>query len=65
MAYDAGRGVYVLYGGFDADGGLLGDTWEWDGEWRCVAGCDQLPGPRVTRRRLSAVCRRLVGHEVM
>ena len=39
MGYHARRGVYVLYGGFDADGGLFGDTWEWDGEWRCVSGC--------------------------
>lgn len=40
LGYDAGRGVYVLHGGFDADGGLLADTWEWDGDWRCVAGCE-------------------------
>jgi hypothetical protein len=39
FGYDAARGVYVLYGGFDADGGLLGDTWEWDQGWSCVAGC--------------------------
>jgi hypothetical protein len=31
--------VFVLFGGFDASGALLGDTWEWDGAWRCVAGC--------------------------
>lgn len=31
MAYDAGRGVVVLFGGIGQDG-TLGDTWEWDGE---------------------------------
>ena len=32
LAYDAGRGVTVLFGGFN--GGFLGDTWEWDGtDW--------------------------------
>ncbi len=32
MAYDRDRGVVVLFGGRDRDGGgLLGDTWEWDG----------------------------------
>ena len=39
LGYDEGRGVYVLYGGFDAEGDVLSDTWEWDGTWRCVAGC--------------------------
>jgi hypothetical protein len=39
MAYDPQRDAFVLYGGFDADGGLLGDTWEWDGGWSCLAGC--------------------------
>lgn len=29
MAYDAGRGVTVLFGG--DDGSRLNDTWEWDG----------------------------------
>ena len=34
MAYDAGRGVTVLYGGITINGSnavFLGDTWEWDG----------------------------------
>jgi hypothetical protein len=33
MAYDAARGVTVLFGGYpdEADGRVLGDTWEWDG----------------------------------
>jgi hypothetical protein len=30
MAYDAARGVTVLFGGRDA-GGFSGETWEWDG----------------------------------
>jgi len=38
MAYDARRGVTVLFGGFDANSNDLGDTWEWDGaSWRQVA----------------------------
>jgi len=41
LGYDPDRDLYVLYGGFDADGSPLGDTWEFDleGGWRCVAGC--------------------------
>ena len=39
LGYDRDRGVYVLYGGFDAEGNPLADTWEWDGAWSCVAGC--------------------------
>ena len=39
MGYDEGRGTFVLYGGFDASGNLLGDTWEWSDGWRCVTGC--------------------------
>ena len=31
MAYDAVRGVVVLFGGNNADGDPLGDTWTWDG----------------------------------
>lgn len=41
MAYDAGRGVVVLFGGLDGGretGQLLGDTWEWDASaWTRVA----------------------------
>jgi hypothetical protein len=41
LAYDPGRGVWVLYGGFDATGAELGDTWEFDGStWTCVDQCD-------------------------
>jgi hypothetical protein len=39
MAFDAKRGVVVMYGGTDSTGKPLGDTWEWDGEsWseRCT-----------------------------
>ena len=31
MAYDAARGVSVLFGGYNTIGYRLGDTWEWDG----------------------------------
>jgi tetratricopeptide (TPR) repeat protein len=31
MAYDAARGVTVLFGGIDDNGNYLGDTWTWDG----------------------------------
>jgi hypothetical protein len=46
MAYDAGREVMVLFGGFEAPPYLgtppLRDTWEWDGKaWRCVSGCEE------------------------
>ena len=41
MAYDAGRGVVVLFGGLDGGretGQLLGDTWEFDGSaWTRVS----------------------------
>ena len=39
LGYDPDRDVFVLHGGFDADGNPLADTWEWDRAWRCVAGC--------------------------
>ena len=39
LGYDSVRDVFVLYGGFDSSGAALGDTWEWDGSWRCVDGC--------------------------
>ncbi len=43
MAYDAARGVTVMFGGV-APGGLLGDTWEWDGKaWTQV----MIPGPQA------------------
>ncbi|MCR9243760.1 MAG: kelch repeat-containing protein, partial [bacterium] len=31
MAYDAGRGVVVMFGGTDGSGNQLSDTWEWNG----------------------------------
>ncbi len=40
LGYDQERDVMVLYGGFEASGASLADTWEWDGAWRCVAGCN-------------------------
>lgn len=39
VGHDPRRNAVVLYGGFDASGGLLRDTREWDGSWRCRAGC--------------------------
>jgi hypothetical protein len=49
MAYDAARGVVVLFGGLDGGrktGQLLGDTWEWNGgEWTRVATAG--PSPRL------------------
>jgi hypothetical protein len=40
LAWDPGREVWVLYGGFDATGAELGDTWEFDGSaWSCAEGC--------------------------
>ena len=44
--------LFVLYGGFDADGNPLSDTWEWNtsGEWRCVDGCGS-PTSTLTRSR--------------
>jgi hypothetical protein len=32
LAYDATRGITVLFGGTDANDNYLGDTWEWDGQ---------------------------------
>lgn len=47
MAYDARRGVTVLYGGMDAATGVVfGDTWEWDGsDWTERTGVGS-PPPR-------------------
>ena len=39
LGYDPDRDTFVMHGGFDRTGALLGDTWEWDGAWRCVAEC--------------------------
>jgi hypothetical protein len=41
MAYDSVRGKTVLYGGLDATGNSINDTWEWDGiysNWTQEAG---------------------------
>ena len=47
VAYDAGRGVVVLFGGYRRTAtGLerLGDTWEWDGtRWTAVASTGPTP----------------------
>jgi hypothetical protein len=34
MAFDPIAGVDLLFGGLDAQGNALGDTWAWDGvDW--------------------------------
>jgi hypothetical protein len=46
MAFDARRGVSVLYGGAQ-DGNIhLSDTWEWDGQRWALREADSPPGPR-------------------
>jgi hypothetical protein len=45
MAYDANRGVTVLFGGIDAAGNALDDTWEWNGAtWQLVGSGPASPG---------------------
>ncbi len=46
MAYDAARGRVVLFGGYGFfSGGLLADTWEWDGnEWVEATPATSPPG---------------------
>ena len=40
LGYDPDRDVWLLFGGFDADGTPLADTWEFDGtSWRCIDAC--------------------------
>jgi hypothetical protein len=42
MAYDPELKRVVLYGGFEASGNALNDTWEWDGDlWSCVVNCKE------------------------
>ncbi|MBI5765400.1 MAG: hypothetical protein HZA51_17970 [Planctomycetes bacterium] len=46
MAYDAGRGRMVIFGG-SGTSGFLNDTWEWDGNaWTQVALIGPSPFPR-------------------
>ena len=47
-AWDAARGVYVLFGGRNLTTGDEGDTWEWSpgGGWTQVALAGATPGPR-------------------
>ncbi len=49
MAFDSLRGRGVLFGGVDAAGQFLGDTWEWDGaHWQQVhAGGPGAPSARL------------------
>jgi hypothetical protein len=40
LTYIPGAGLWLLYGGFDATGAELGDTWSFDGsEWSCLDRC--------------------------
>ena len=59
MAYDATRGVVVLFGGWHHPD-HLGDTWEWDGNiWTQVATFG--PSPRsVHARAYDAIRKRVV-----
>jgi hypothetical protein len=36
VAYDAGRGRIVMYGGVDNQEGYLTETWEWSGTWQRI-----------------------------
>ena len=48
MAYDSDRDVVVLFGGQDASGNVLDDTWEWDGTtWLQVFSPGGPPTPRM------------------
>src|SRR5438874_3811400 len=45
LAFDAARGVYLLFGG-QSNSGQLGDTWSWDGSmWRQLSPAHH-PSPR-------------------
>lgn len=48
MSYDSADAVVVLYGGLGASGGLLNDTWTFDGArwWNVTAGAGVSPGAR-------------------
>lgn len=47
LAYDAARGVSVLFGGHESTGTLLNDTWTWNGtKWR-QSTPGLAPSPRV------------------
>ena len=61
MAFDAARGVVVMFGGFDpVHGVFLDDTWEWNGEaWSLAAPADR-PSPRQTALAYDAASRRVV-----
>ncbi len=50
MAYDSARNVCVLFGG-NSDGGLQGDTWEWDG----TTWMQRSPGAPPSARYLPAM----------
>ena len=47
VAYDAGRGVTVLFGGQNSSWALVGDTWEWDGVAWTHRTTATAPSPRA------------------
>jgi hypothetical protein len=47
LAYDAGRGKVVLYGGIDESGGSNAEVWEWDGT--AETWTRKNPGPNPSR----------------
>ena len=49
MAFDAARGVTLLFGGIGADGSNLADTWSWDG-----SAWTQIPTPTTPPARAFA-----------
>ncbi len=60
MAYDATRGVSVLFGGRNATA-YLSDTWEWDGvDWREVATSVAPPGRWQSRMTFDTTRNRVV-----
>src|SRR5205085_1801577 len=47
MAFDTVRGVTVMFGGLSASGGMLGDTWEYNGtRWVAAPAGIAAPSPR-------------------
>jgi len=61
MAYDAARGVTVLFGGTTGFNGFLGDTWEWDGNtWTEVAPTTSPPARSSAAMAFDAVRERIV-----
>ncbi|MGE0867899.1 MAG: kelch repeat-containing protein [Kofleriaceae bacterium] len=51
MAFDAARGITLLFGGFSDSTGVLDDTWEWDG----TTWTERQPVSRPPARREHAI----------